>query len=60
MAEINQVENREATEKSVKANIGSLTKTNKLDKHLARLAKKSREVIKFETEVGKLLPTIQK
>jgi uncharacterized Zn-finger protein len=47
MAEINQVQNKKAKEKSPKSpkylvtpNIGSLRKTNKLDKSLARLPKK--------------------
>jgi hypothetical protein len=45
MAEINEVENREAREKSVKPDTGSFRKTNKLDKPLARLAtNKSRGV----------------
>jgi hypothetical protein len=46
MAKNNEVENREAREKSVKPNMGSLTKTNKLDKTLARLAKKKSSAVK--------------
>jgi hypothetical protein len=46
MAEINEIENREAREKSVKPNMDSLRKTNKLDKRLAGLAKKKSRGVK--------------